>query len=88
MFCDWAEPYTLQDEDIQASKGLMETRLGLFCDPVCNDGDYSDFIKQRFEILKKLGVIPADILMPEFSAEEKIRNKGGNEPVNTSLVLS
>ena len=73
---DWAEPFTDAPEDGEASKRLMMSRLGLFCNPICGDGDYSSFVKERFEALKRLGVIPGYMFMPEFSAEEKIRNKG------------
>ncbi|KAK3598305.1 hypothetical protein CHS0354_029215 [Potamilus streckersoni] len=73
--CDWKQPKTSSALDRYAAERALQFKLGWFANPIFGNGDYPSVMKQ-FVARKSREQSLAKSRLPEFTAEEKLMNRG------------
>ncbi|KAL3857463.1 hypothetical protein ACJMK2_012133 [Sinanodonta woodiana] len=73
--CDWKQPETSSALDRYAAERALQFKLGWFANPIFGNGDYPSVMKQ-FVARKSREQGLDKSRLPEFTAEEKLMNKG------------
>ena len=75
MDCDWKEPLNDETMNRYAAERAMQFKLGWFANPIFGNGDYPSVMKRHVAMKSRRQGFSKSRL-PEFTAEEKIQNKG------------